>query len=316
MDLLDKKILCELDMNCRTPYSKIAKKLKVGRNVVDYRIKSMEKEGIIQKYICSLNLGQLGYKMYKLCFKTKSSNLEDSFVETIKNTNSVIYFLKCEGSFDYALSVAVKSIVELDNFLGLIKTKYSEMIEDYLVSIVVYSRIFKIDKFLLDKKNAEMKYEKHSSEESGTLLNNVDVDILKVLSENANLKLVEIAKITKLSIDVVKYRLKIINKFVNAYRVLYDTNKIGFYHYVILLRTRRATSDDEKKILGWCSLKNKVLYYSKRVGHYDFAISVAIKTLEEYNSFISEMRKEFSDMIDSYDTLIYSKVLKLNYVPF
>jgi len=316
MDLLDKKIICELDMNCRTPLSKIAKRLHVGRNVVDYRIRNMEKEGIIQKYICSLNLGLMGYKQYKICFKTKTSTNEDAFVKKVLGYKSVIYFLKCEGSFDYALTIAVKGISELDHFLSDLKTNFYDMIEDYLVSIVVYSRIFKVDRILLGKKHLHIKYEKHSSEEKPAELDHDDIKILHTLSENANMKITDMAKETGLTLDSVKYKMRKINNVVNAYRVLYDTNKVGFYHYVVLLRTRKAALSDEKKLLAWCGLKEKVLYYSKRIGHYDYAISVAISSLDELNNFISELRKEFGEMIDSYDTLIYSKVLKLNYVPF
>lgn len=43
MDLIDKKLLCLLDINSRTPISIIAKTLKISRNVTDYRIRRLEK---------------------------------------------------------------------------------------------------------------------------------------------------------------------------------------------------------------------------------------------------------------------------------
>ncbi|MFC1732283.1 winged helix-turn-helix transcriptional regulator [candidate division KSB1 bacterium] len=42
-------MLCELNDDCRKPLSKIAKRLKIGRNVVGYRIKNMEDEGKSKK---------------------------------------------------------------------------------------------------------------------------------------------------------------------------------------------------------------------------------------------------------------------------
>ena len=77
MDVTDRKILYELDVNCRTPISKIAKKIRVGRDVAAYRIRKLESRGIITKYICSVNLGMLGYKTYKIYFKICNLKIKD-----------------------------------------------------------------------------------------------------------------------------------------------------------------------------------------------------------------------------------------------
>ena len=83
MDQVDRKILCELDRNCRTPVSQIAKRLKIGRNVVSYRINKLEKEGIIFRYIASMNLGRLGFQTYKIYFHTSPTE-EDRFKEKLE----------------------------------------------------------------------------------------------------------------------------------------------------------------------------------------------------------------------------------------
>ena len=119
MDLIDKKILCELDENCRNPTSRIAKKLRISRNVANYRIKNLEKQGVITSYICSLNLGLLGYKTYKIFFKIQTSKkeTEERFVKELLKSRKVIHVIKTEGSFDYSVTIAVRNIRELDEFL-------------------------------------------------------------------------------------------------------------------------------------------------------------------------------------------------------
>lgn len=318
MDLIDRKILCELDMNCRTPLSRIASKLRVNRNVVAYRIRNLEKEGVITRYICSLNLGMLGYKTYKLCFKVWSGRAsEKEFVDYLIKNRQVINFLKQEGSFDYSISIVVKNVSELDDFLMGLKNRFKDLIKDYLVTIVVYTRIFKLDKLLLNQKQSVLKFEKYSGEDKQLAIDKKDIIILKELSQAANMSIIELAEKTRLSVDVVKYRLKILSKgLINSYRIMYDVNKLGYYHYVILLRIRKATKHDEDKLLAWCSLKNNVFYCTKRIGYYDFAINVAITGIEDLNRFLAELRSKFGEMIDSYDTMINSKLLKLNYVPF
>ena len=317
MDLIDKKILCELDMNCRESLSKIAKHLRVGRNVIGYRIKNLEKQGIIKKYICSLNLGLLGFKTYKINFKVRNIKNEKSFVEYLLNHNSVVNCIKEEGAFDYSVSVAVKNVSELDAFLMTMKNNFREILEDYSVSITVYSKIFKLNKLLLGERKEIPKIEKYSGEEDLIKIDEKDKLILRALAQQANLQIVDLARKTKLSIDVVKYRLKNLSKnLISSFRVLLDFNKLGYYNYVIMLRISKATKAEEDKLISWCSINSSVLYCSKRISYHDFTINIAIKNIEELNNFIANLKESFSEVIDSYETTLNSNILKLNYVVF
>ncbi|MCK5593803.1 MAG: Lrp/AsnC family transcriptional regulator [Candidatus Aenigmarchaeota archaeon] len=321
MDTLDKKILCEMDLNCRTPISKIAKNLRIGRDVVAYRIKKLENKDIITKYICSVNLGLLGYKTYKIYFKiSRNWDDEKKFVERLISSKSVIHMLKTEGSFDYTVSVAVKNIMDLDDFLMEIKSDFKYFVKEYVISILVYSKIFKLDKLLLDQKKCALKlekFEKYSGEDKTIAISEKERILLKTLSQEANQSIVDISKRTRLSIDVVKYNLKKLGgNIVNSYRVMFNLNQMGYHHYVIMIRTWHATKDDEKKLIAWCLKKKNVLFCTKRIGHFDFEINVAIKDIDDLNCFLSEFKADFDDIIDTYNTIINSKLLKLNYVPF
>ena len=50
LDLKDRKNLYHLDLNCRQSNTQIGKKAGLSRQVVEYRIKRMEEEGIIKGY--------------------------------------------------------------------------------------------------------------------------------------------------------------------------------------------------------------------------------------------------------------------------
>lgn len=317
IDLIDKKLLCELDENCRNTISRIAKKLRISRNVANYRIKNLEKQGIITNYICSLNLGLLGYKTYKIFFKIQTSKKEEEkeFVKKLLESKEALHIIKTEGSFDYSVTIAVKTIKELDEFLMQVKSEFKELIKDYSVSIVVYSRIFKLSKLLLGEKEA-VKFEKYSGEDEKIEIDEKDKKILKQLSQNANLSVIELSEKTKLSLDVVKYRLKLLNKIVNSYRVMLNFSKLGYYHYVIMLKMKQATKEDEEKLVSWCSFKKNVLFCTKRIGYSDFEVNAAITDINDLNNFLVELREKFGNFFDGYELIINSQLLKLNYVPF
>ena len=112
IDDKDKKILYELDQDSRQSISEIGKKIGIHENVVSYRIKNLEKKGIIQYYytvIDTLKLGFISVRFY----------LRLQFV-TPKITKEILeYFLKnkyawcvasLEGKYHIAVNVLVKNL--------------------------------------------------------------------------------------------------------------------------------------------------------------------------------------------------------------
>ena len=51
LDKTDRKILYELDVNARQPLNKIAKNLKINKDTLKYRIKKMEDDKVILRYL-------------------------------------------------------------------------------------------------------------------------------------------------------------------------------------------------------------------------------------------------------------------------
>jgi Lrp/AsnC family transcriptional regulator, leucine-responsive regulatory protein len=317
MDLIDRKIICELDANSRIPISQLAKKLRIGRNVAAYRIKNLEQNSVIRKYISTVNLGKLGYRTYRIYLKIQQNKIsEKRFVKSLIENRSVIYCIKLEGYYDYSISIAVKNVRELDEFIMDLKSEFKDLVKEYLLSIVVYTKIFKANNLLLNS-NPDIKMEKYSGEDTKINIDEKDKKILKIITQASNMSLIDIAKKSKLSVDVVNYRLKQLNKnLISSNRVIIDLNKLGYYTYGILLQLRNNTNKDISELVSWCAKKRNILFCSKRVGNYDFSLSVAITDINDFNNFINDLREQFGSIINSYTTLINSRVLKLNYFPF
>ena len=66
LDKIGKKILYFLDINARMSNSQIAKKLKTSQEVVDYRIKRMIKNEIINRFFTHARAEKVAYTNYKL----------------------------------------------------------------------------------------------------------------------------------------------------------------------------------------------------------------------------------------------------------
>jgi len=60
-DELDFKILRELQVDCRIPLQEIADKVGAPTSTVHYRVKRLEREGVIDGYYANVNAEKLGY---------------------------------------------------------------------------------------------------------------------------------------------------------------------------------------------------------------------------------------------------------------
>ena len=68
IDLKDKKILFELDLNSKITYSALSKKVGLKQETVRYRVKRLQDEGIIYRFITIIDSVKIGIRFYKIFF--------------------------------------------------------------------------------------------------------------------------------------------------------------------------------------------------------------------------------------------------------
>lgn len=113
IDEIDRKILRLLQENSRWTYKEIAQKINLSLTPVHDRIKRMENEGIIEKYVGILNKKKLGidltvYSQVTLLKQTKE--VSGKFDSEIRNLPEVLECNFVSGSFDYLLKIAVSDM--------------------------------------------------------------------------------------------------------------------------------------------------------------------------------------------------------------
>ncbi len=66
LDMKDRKLLYELDFHARDPYSRLAKKVGLSKQGVEYKINNMIKKGIIRGFYPVIDAPKLGFKYCRL----------------------------------------------------------------------------------------------------------------------------------------------------------------------------------------------------------------------------------------------------------
>src|SRR3989339_1608785 len=140
LDLKDKKILVELELNSRRSNNQIAKKVNLSKEVVKYRIDRLLEKGVILRFNTIINYFKLGYSKYKLYLRF--TNIDKNKLEEIgkyfnshKNTEWVVL---TTGRWDLITSFIVHNVNEFDDEIQFFLNQFSVFIQEKAVTTTLY----------------------------------------------------------------------------------------------------------------------------------------------------------------------------------
>ncbi len=119
LDASDIRILQLLQENAQFTIKEISQKINLSMTPTHDRIKRLEQEGVIDKYVTILNKKMLGNPMIVYCnisLDKQQKNHFEEFEEAIKQFPEVIECSVISGSFDYLLKVIVKDMSTYNEF--------------------------------------------------------------------------------------------------------------------------------------------------------------------------------------------------------
>ncbi len=119
LDETDKKILRLLQEDAHLTYKDIAKKINLSLTPVHDRIKKLEREGVIQKYVTILNKDKLGKQLMVYCqvsLAKQTFDISEAFNTAIRNLPEVLECNLISGNYDYMLKVVVPDMESYHTF--------------------------------------------------------------------------------------------------------------------------------------------------------------------------------------------------------
>lgn len=131
VDKVDLKILELMSNNSRIEYRELSSKLKMSANAIKYRIKNMEKAGIIQGYTITIDVRKLGYEWHNIQVKLTNIQKENEIKVFLRKNKNVNYFYRHLGNenWDLDIGTVVKNSLELRDFLLLLRERFGDSIK-------------------------------------------------------------------------------------------------------------------------------------------------------------------------------------------
>ena len=314
LDKKDRDLLYLLDVDGRLTYSQLAKRTKMSKQLVKYRIERLEKEGFIKGYFPMIDTSKLGYATFRLYLKFRNitPTKKEEIIEYLKRQKSIWAVVLISGKWDIALGNSVKDIYGYYEVWEEILKKYLPNITDYKVSI--YSPIYHYTKAYLIDKDDESKIRILGGNEK-TSFDDLDLNILKKLSKNARTSLVDISNELKQSAELISFRIRQLEKkgIIQGYRAMIDVEKFGYEFYKAEIRL--SSYENINQILSFCHRHPNIYQTDKTIGGETIEIEFHVKSLKEMLATIGELEKHFPKTIDWFDYITVLSEEKTTYMP-
>jgi Lrp/AsnC family transcriptional regulator, leucine-responsive regulatory protein len=315
MNEKDLRILACLDENARQSNTQIAKKLKLSTDSIDYRIKKMEKEGVIKGYGAIIDLPKLGYKLmrYYVSLQKLDPLKEKRIIEFLKKQTGVWWVGKTVGSIDLLIAHWGKADSEFIDFRNEFLSNFKPFIrKEQIAQVDEYSYLE--HKYI--KNDKKLNFHKIKISDQQIKLDSKDIALLRALALNGRESLVSLSKKLVLTPEAVKHRMKKLKSkgVILTYRVLIDQNKLGYWFYKLDLHL--VDFSKKKEIISWTKSQPNTLFFISSLGGADIELDLHIKDFGELTSFLEEIKKNFPGVIREYNYFVILKNYKDIYFPY
>ncbi len=314
LDLKDRKILYELDLNGRTSVSEIAKKVRLSKEIVSYRMERLQEKGYITGYYTIIDLPRLGIlpiRVY-LTLIDAASGKKKELLNWLVKQKLVSFVSEMEGEFEIAFACWVKSIFDFEAVMIELKKLFKEYILAEQMAIFTMTHHFHRAYLIGEKQDIEAP--KYLSRAKVEELDELDLKILKMLSTDARKKILDLSNELNTPPRTIAFRIKRLEqkKVIQGYKMAFDFSKYGYEYYKVDVILKNTTRLNELE--AYAHQHPNIIYIDGTVGGSDFEFDVEIENKNAFNELLEDMRERFPE-IRRLSVVTITKYHKLLYFP-
>ncbi len=314
LDKLDFRILYELDCEATAPFAKIGKKLRVGRDVVAYRVKRLEETGVIEKYTSLIDFGKAGLIVAALYIKFHHDTpaLRKEMAGYFSARDEVWWCFDMTPDYDFAFGWFGTSIPDVREKQFSLLSKYRKYIRNYKLRLFSHFYQFKRN-YLVSQGAKRAEAPAVMDAVIDKVIDETDARILGILSEHARMPYVEIAKKLGLSPAQAHYRIKELRrkKVLLWARPKLDLEKIGFEYFKLDIYLDDYSEYWE--IMKYAFSIPNVIYAFDVMGGADIEMDIHTKSYSEFIGIQDMIKEKFSQSISHTEYYQFKKEYKQAY---
>jgi Lrp/AsnC family leucine-responsive transcriptional regulator len=286
--------------------TELARKLKTSKEVIHYRLNKLIDEKVILRLHTipyTYRFGLTAYKIYLRLHDISRENL-DSLIEYLMKDKDVFWIGISKGRWDIIFGIWAKNIEDFFIIQDKILERFSKYIQDKELSISRES--LQYNRRWMYHDNSPVLEFNFGEKESKIDLDEEDRSILNELIRNSREKVIDIADKTKLSVDIVSYRIKKMEKqkIIRGYKCLWNVSKLGFTTCKAFVYFKNITEEKKKEFINYCKNIDNTINIVITFAPWDLEIMFETENYESYFKIMDNIKEKFNSIIKFYDSIL------------
>ena len=315
IDLKDRKILYELDLNARQSDAAIGRKVNLSKDVVNRRIRKLIERGVIKHFYAIVDATRLGYisGRFIIKFQHDTPEREIEMVNLLVAKPYTWWVGRIEGQRDLCFTIWAKDIYDLFDIIREIQQEFKWLIKDFVPGI--YAKFYQYRRsYLLNKQTDDSKPVITCFREVADF-DQTDINLLRIIAADARMPTTDIASRLNVTSDTIRMRLKklIDKKIIQGFRAAIDLSNLGYLWYKIQLDLEDVSKISN--IIHYASGHPNIVYAYEIIGGYDLELELEVENYEQFKKILDEIRDRFSKEIRYCDHFLFSEEFKIIYMP-
>jgi Lrp/AsnC family transcriptional regulator for asnA, asnC and gidA len=319
IDVKDRKILYQLDIDSRQSFRSIGRKVGLSKDVVASRVKKLKENDVIKNFHTVIDRCKLGYVSYRFYFNLQyvTPEIREEIIDYFVKNKYVRFVSSTEGHYDLTLILYVKDVSKCYSVWEKILSKYRDYLANQVFSVLCQTSVYCYS-FLLDEKDEERANRiKYTLFSGGKIveIDDMDYQLLKEIAKNARMPTIEIAKKLNTTAVTINNRINKLMKsgVIKAFRVGINFPKLGYK----IFKTDIVLKDHNKlsKIIEYIKRNPNLYEIIQSIGYTDIELVFILNSANQLHEIITDLSKKIPDTIKNYTYFGVTKNHKWDFMP-
>jgi DNA-binding Lrp family transcriptional regulator len=257
IDRIDRKLLGLLLQNARAPLTQLAHACNTSREVIAYRMKRLQQQGIIRGFTAEIDTAALGFVGAAVFLATKAKG-EALLRVRIADDPHIAWIGEHAGIWDLGMSLYGRTAGEVEARFLRLHSEFQDTILDYRFTLHKRNHYFY-------EKLFGMRSPRRRPAGAGCAIDDTDRRLLSLLVADARIDYAQLAREVKLSGPAVAQRIRRLERcgIIIRYTAFVDYSKLSVYQFSIFITSKL---EDRARLISFLAEHPAVCYICEYVG--------------------------------------------------
>lgn len=308
----DRAILAELALDARQGLTDLARKVRLSKQVVSYRIKQLERMKVIRGYHAIPDVYRLGKAHFRVFVKYHQIDraAETAMVRELARCPEISWLTLLDGDFDLEFVIWSDHIMEFEKTYDQILGRFGRYFQEKYFSIG--TRVEYLPLRFLNRSAGAGRALVFGGDYDRRRLDEPDKKILCAANHNGRISLAQLAQKAGVSVSLARNRLRelLASRVIIGFGLKIDHKLLGLTYRKVLLKLNTPSKQRIDRIVAYLRDQGSVIFLVKTIGAYDFEFELLTESNEEFYHFMRTFRSRFAEDIKFHSNVIVHDELK------